>query len=74
MRKSIHIDIPESKEKFEKKSVSGHFDKKLNIYIVVDRQLIQGKKYVFPIYTLKQKFHHIPLDRRFKENDIREFE
>ena len=60
IRKSTHIDLPEAKEKFEKKSVAGHYDKNLNIYLVVDRKLIHGKNNVFPIYTLKQKYSHTP--------------
>ena len=71
LRRSIHIDISKDKEQFEKKSITGQFSTKENIYVIVERRLVQGKKHVFPIYKLKAKNSSRSLNRIFKETDIR---
>ena len=72
IRKSTHIYISRDKEKFENKSVQGHFDKNF-VYIIIEKQLRTGNKFIFPVYKVKQKDNNKVIDRFFRENDIRLF-
>ena len=71
LRRSLHIDIPKDKEEFEKKSITGQFNTKEAIYVIIERRLVQGRDHVFPIYKLKPKNSRKTMNRIFKESDIR---